>query len=407
MIGKVLLVAAGLALAATGASAGDLVLKPAEGPHGMSVRVEGIAFTASKVEVLANGRAMRVNEAKADHVWFFLDHDCGPGPTRIEVKLEGRVAASGTFTVLHLEGDELKKWVKDHGRGVEGDGVEPPPAIDGVKLVFDGPRAIVTGDTKLPDNFTLGVALSSHTDADTVIAKTKVVAKAGHFRAEFGPYTGKTIIGKFVADVEFRLDHQALPDQHKWTGATLSSLRDFADVGTPEDEKKLRTETREHYLALAKDLSDQRTALEKAYAAAGRSYFKTDAEHEDWVKERGLTPDKNDRRFLRSGFFDAEAWQKWIEETLWKKLRALAADEAAFSGRFLGARNDKFAREARMLLAGVVKLAQRDSREIYERNKLEVPVAIAQASELPTDDAPVSREEFVERAKRLEESLPR
>ena len=108
-------------------------------------------------------------------------------------------------------------------------------------------------------------------------------------------------------------------------------MRDF---GTPDDVKKQEEEIRGHYVELCRATTDCLEVLERAYASAGKSYFKKqggsqidETEWENWVKDRkiGLSDDdmkkiKADNRFLKGAYFNPDAWQQWVESDFFKKL---------------------------------------------------------------------------------------
>jgi hypothetical protein len=172
--------------------------------------------------------------------------------------------------------------------------------------------------------------------------------------------------------------------------------KEIKEIGTPEDMKKQDAEIRGHYVELCHNTTDCLEALDRAYCAVGKTYFKKasgggidEAEYDAWIKARGVgqTDDdlkkiKNDNRFVKNLFFNNEAWQKWVEDDLFKKLGDAYKKHDEIKKKYVGSRDAKVEVEGDYLLAILLKLAQTYSGEIYGRNKLQVPDSLRAPKEM-------------------------
>ncbi len=347
-----ILVAAGLALAATGASGKDAIeLSPPGGRPGRSVLARG-AFSENPddVTVRVGGAKVQVFELAADRLRFLVPLDAKEGPLEVEVVVKG-FRSRTTYQVLE----------KDlAGENVEVPAPPAPPLIRDAKLEVRERKAVVTAATDLKDGFSVAVVFgyvsSETTTRELTLATTKTRVKGGKVAVELGPFEGE-VLGRYFASLVFELARQPAALQAGWTREPLASARAFAVVGSEARLAEHEAAVEAHYRGLAARTGAVRSAVERACAAACQK-------------------DPKDRRFLRGERLDAEAWRLFVEEDVWKPLRALEADEESFGRRWLGARRERASVAARDAVREVERLVQRFSKELHDWHGLEVPASI-------------------------------
>jgi hypothetical protein len=252
-----------------------------------------------------------------------------------------------------------------------------------------------------------------------------VTANGPTWRVVIDQYKAKTLLdGQYYALAKFELAQQHALTRKVWDKLSPAErsvretafAREFATVGTKESADGHRALVHRHFGELAKKTIALFDSIERAYVAAGRSYFDkpaggiNEAAWTKWVRERGLAqtdeelaPLAKDARFLRGAHFNADAWKTWAEDEALKELRALWATQRTFEDRFVGARDSETDARARELIATVQKQLRTDSTELHERAKLALPESLANPAgldRLPTVEG-ISREHVLERRKAL------
>ena len=404
------IVAAGLLLAATSASARELELAPSTGPSGC-VRAHGIAAVGTKdVSVKVAGREALVLQTGGDWVTFVVPPEAPLGKLAIAFKVKGE---SHEATYTHNARKSPQEIAIDIAK-FEGGEVfqEPLVSITRFELVLErgAPTVVVEGTTKIPEPFFLTVTLAAESrEGARPIAAHKVKIKGTAWQTKFGPaegWAGKTLLaGKYSALAEFEMAKQSALNllQAGWPENIPTNKRELyqrawankiEDFGTPDDRMRQQDEIRAHYAGLCRSATECLTSLDRAYAAAGRCYFKKPkggCDEDAWASwaeglgDPGTKAAKADRRFLRGDFLDAEAWQKWVEKDLYPKLAGLARDHEAVKSRYAGARDERSEVEGDMLLSIVVRLAKTYSSELFQRNNLQVPDTLRSPPDLGGD----------------------
>ncbi len=412
MNGLCKLVAAGLMLAATSASAGELELVPAQGTGG-TLRAHGIAAVGTKdVSVQAAGRELQVLETGSDWVSFIVPAEAPLGKLEIGIKVKGEsYKATYTHKATKTAAD-IEEEKRRAGEGSSQYKGESFVVITRFELVLEGavPSVVVVGTTKIPEPFFLTVTLAAESrEGARPIAAHKVKIHGTAWQTKFGPaegWAGKTLLaGKYSALAEFEMAKQSALDLQNagWPEKIPEAEREahqrpwankIEDLGTPDDRKRQQDEIRAHYGALCRSATECLTSLDRAYAAAGRCYFKKPkggCDEDAWASwaeglgDPGTKAAKADRRFLRGDFLDAEAWQKWVEKDLYPRLAGLARDHEAVKSRYAGARDERSEVEGDMLLSIVVRLAKTYSSELFQRNNLQVPDTLRSPPDLGGD----------------------
>jgi hypothetical protein len=397
------IVAVSLVLAATRASARELELTPHEGPIGL-VRAHGIATVSTRdVSVRALGRELKVLETGPDWVSFFLPGGAPLGDLEIALQIKGE-SHTATFKVLARKSAEQirKEIVAFEGPSVFQD--EDLLRITKFELAPKG-AIVVEGTTKLPKDLFLTVTLGAAArGAERSIAVHKVKIEGGSWKTTFGVaplecWEGKALLaGSYSALVEFDMARQSPLDRK---GLSKQALEERAlvranaltELGTADERKEQQQEIAAHYAELCAVATECLDSLERAHAAAGRCYFRKPmggCDEDAWVKwttEQGLgdaatKTAKADRRFLRGDYFDAEAWERWVEKDLDAKLASAASRHQAMTSRFVGACDERSEVEGGYLLSSVSQRARNHSREIYQWNKLQVPETLRSPHEL-------------------------
>jgi hypothetical protein len=405
------IVAAGLLLAATSASARELELVPAEGPGGC-VRAHGIAAVGTKdVSVQVSGKDLMVLETGNDWVSFIVPADAPLGKLEIGFRVKGE-AHRATYT--HKARKTKKEIEDDQRRAGEGASIYNGDLVTmkRFELILEGgvPSVVVEGTTKIPEPFFLTVTLGAESrDGSRPIAAHKVKISGDTWKTRFGPaegWAGKTLVaGKYSALAEFEMAKQSALNlaNRGWPEKIPENQREsyqrawankIDDLGTSDDRKHQQEEIRGHYAELCRSATACLTSLDRAYAAAGRCYFKKPKggyDEDAWAKwadglgDPGTKAAKTDRRFLRGDFLDAEAWQKWVEKDLYPRLAALVREHEAIKSRYAGARDERSEVEGSVLVSIIVRLARTYSGELFQRNGLEVPDSLRSPPDLGGD----------------------
>lgn len=356
-IGRVGIVLVAASLAATSASAKDearrVVLDPAQGRAGVSVLASG-AFSPKPedVKVLVAGKDVMVFELAEDRLRFIVPADAKLGPLEVEFVVRGH-RSRAIYRVLDKKDERTDGPAPAAGPSL--------PLIRDVKLEVEGGKAIVTALTDLPADFSVAVVFGSvsgeRADKERVLGSTKTRAKAGKLRVELGPFAGEPL-GRYFATLTFELSRQSALSQKGYRGEPSAWARAFTVVGSDEALAQHVRDVSEHYATLVKRTGELRALVEKA-------------------------ADPKDKRFLRGGFFDADAWLRFVEEDVWKPLRLLHEGAQAFEKRWLGPRDERADVDARARVRDIVTLVQHHSKEKHAKNKLEVPEAIREPRGLP------------------------
>lgn len=420
-------------------------IEPAEGPPGANILVRGINFSDKKddVEVLANGTKCIILECGLEMVRFFMPTNPAPSPgnVRIEIRIKGE-GCSTNFKILDLKdkkvnAEELKRRDAERQK-YEGASQYEDPFKQNEKLLaitkFEitqtagSPTVVVEGETSLPKDFFLTVNFGCVGQTEQLqIAAHKVAIRGNTWKTSFGlppaeNWAGKVLLaGKYYVHAQFEMAKQSpldlkragwpekLTDGEK-VAREIVWKKEIKDVGTPEDVKKQDEEIRAHYVELCRATTDLFEAVEHSYAAAGKSYFKKPSgggidedEWQKWVLSRGIgnTEDemkkmRSDNRFVKGAYFNAEAWQQWVENDLYKKLADAFKKHEDVKAKYVGSRDKRVETEGDYVLSIVLKLAQTYSGEIYQRNKLQVPDSLRAPKEFSggLESVAVSRAHF-------------
>ena len=429
---------------------------PAEGPPGANILLKGNNFSDKRdlVEVLADGKKCIILECGLETIRFFMPANppLPPGPVKIEVKINGE-SCTTSFKVLDLKDkkqrDEDMKRRDAERQKYEGASTYEDPfkqneallSITKFEVVTAGnnPTVVVEGKTGLPKDFflTANFGVVGQTEQLQVAAhKVKIVGDT--WKTTFGippaeNWQGKTLLaGKYYVHVMFEMAKQSPLDLKKvgWpeklsegekVAREIVWKKEIKDVGSPDDMKKQDEELRAHYVELARQTTDLFEALERAYAAAGKSYFKKasggsvdEDEWAKWVVSRGIGSSdddmkkiKGDNRFMKGAYFNADAWQLWVESDLFKKLAEAFKRHEDVKAKYVGSRDKRVEVEGDYLLSIVLKLSQTYSSEIYAKNKLQLPDTLRAPKDFTggLDSVAVSRGHFENHRKILLERL--
>jgi hypothetical protein len=428
-------------------------IDPAEGVAGTNVLLTGVNFTEKRedIEVLAGGTKCLILELAVDKIRFFIPTTPPPSPgnLRIEVKIKGSETCSTNFKIADPKNKKEEEARREAERKkYEGGSTYEDPykltdkLLSITKFEINGgsnPTVVIEGDNTLPRDFFITVSFGIIGQQDErQIGTHKITLKGATWKTTFGAppvenWTGKTLLaGKYYAYIQFEMAKQnsinmraaGWPDKLSKEEREVRQLiwkKEIKDFGTEADVKKQVEEIRGHYVELCRSTTDCLEVLERAYASAGKSYFKKagggsidETEWETWVKDRkiGLSEDdlkkiKADTRFVKSAYFNAEAWQKWTEEDFFKKLGDAYKKHDDIKKKYITARDQRVEVEGDYLLTIVVKLAQLYTSEIYTRNKLEVPATLRAPKEFTggLESVAVSRGHFEGHRKLLLERL--
>ncbi len=430
-------------------------LDPPEGRGGTNVRVTGNNFTTNKddIEVKAGGTTCLVLEVDLESLRFFVPTQPAPPPgnLKIDIKIKSTgESCSGTFKVLDApknKKEELDAREKERQKYEGNSQYEDPYKLTDKLLSISkfeiaggtSPTVVVEGDSTLPKDFFITVSFGICGQQDErQIATHKVTLRGPKWATTFGVppvenWTGRTLLaGKYFIYIQFEMAKQnaIVMRAAKWPDSLSKEEREIRqliwkkeikDFGTEADVKKQAEEIRGHYVELCRTTTDCLEVLERAYAAAGKSYFKKqgggsidEGEWETWVKDRkiGLTEDdlkkiKADNRFVKSAYFNAEAWQKWVEDDFFKKIGDASKKHEDIKKKYITTRDQRVEVEGDYLVAIIVKLAQLYTGEIYQRNKLEVPPTLRAPKDFTggLESVAVSRGHFEGHRKLLLERL--
>lgn len=400
--------------------------EPFQGPQGAVVTLQGVNF-GDKIEDLKvrveGGGDCQVLEATGDSMKFILPGVMSLGKHRIKVELKGAGAASFEFEV---KAKTLAQRDAER-QAVEGPGKYEDPfkkkgeALEITKFELvqtDPPSVVIEGQSTLPDRFELFLALGFSLPQGMLtqervfesrqirVKRQKPSDPKAKFSVKFGPYPGKTLLaGRYFAEVVFDMEKQAsvvlrmagwpdkLSPEERQVLARIH-YRDYRESLTPQDRVKQEEEHRTHYQELVSRTSALILDLERAYCVAGKSYTQQGTTFdpvawESWcVNVHGLTPEdmkkiKDDMRFVTKGYkFDAEKWQAYLEDDLFKKMAELARKHAAVTSHYVGARDPQAETLGDYLVTTVVGLAQIYSSEIYTRFKLSLSEAVKAPKDL-------------------------
>lgn len=428
---------------------------PPDGRPGTNVLITGNNFTENRddIEISAGGTKCLLLEAGLDRVRFFIPLNPAPPPgnLKIDIKIKSTgESCTANFKVLEPPKNtkEEQERRENERKKYEGSSQFEDPFKQTDKLLsitkFEittgpNPTVIVEGDDQLPKDFFITVSFGIIGAQDErQIATHKITLRGDKWKTTFGAppvenWNGKTLLaGKYFCYVQFEMAKQnalnmraaGWPDKLNESERQVRQLiwkKEIKDYGTEADVKKQVEEIRGHYVELCRSTTDCLEVLERAYASAGKSYFKKqggggidEGEWETWVKERklGLTDDemkklKADNRFVKSAYFNAEAWQKWVEDDFFKKLGDAYKKHDDIKKKYITARDQRVEVEGDYLLTIVVKLSQLYTSEIYGRNKLEVPQTLRAPKEFTggLESVAVSRGHFEGHRKLLLERL--
>ena len=411
---------------------------PAEGHGGTVITITGSGFTEKRedIEVLVGtAKVTLILQADAEHVRFIIPAQPAPTPgkTEIRVSVKGGDTATAAFKVTEppkTKEEELKARDKDRIKYEGGGKFEDPykqnaTLLNITKLEITGggtPQCIVEGETSLPPVFFLTVVFGFAGNEEKQIEARKVMIKGNTWKVIFGPYTNKVLLaGKYFVNVAFEMSRQSPLDLKKagWpdklsegerTAREYVWRKEIRDIGTPAELKKQEDDIRGHYVELATSTTKALDTLERAYCAAGKSYFKKQSsnaldeeEWTKWVQTRGITLTdadvkkiKDDNRFLKGAFFSAEGWELWLQNDLFKTLAEILKRHNGLKERYVGARDERIQVEGDYLISCILRMAQRYSAEIYERNKLPIPETLRAPKDLTTvgEAVAVSRGHF-------------
>jgi hypothetical protein len=397
-------------------------VEPPEGPPGSNVAVRGLNFSDKKddYDISANGGKCLVLECGLEMVRFLLPAGAQkpePGPLKIKISIKGHGECTANFKVLDVNGKdkagEAARRDADRQK-YEGASTYEDPFKQNEKLLsitkFEvvggaSPTAVIEGETSLPKDFFLTVDFGVVGQTEQLqVAAHKVSIKGNTWKTTFGVppvenWAGKTLLaGKYYVHVLFEMAKQSplnlkrvgwpekLSDGER-VARDIVWKKEIKDVGTADEAKKQDEEIRGHYVELCRETTDCFEVLERAYAAAGKCYFKKttgssldEDEWAKWVVSRGVgqTDDdmkkiKADNRFVKGVFFAPDAWEQWVVNDLFKKLGEAYRKHDDVKNKYVGTRDKRVEVEGDYLLTIVLKLTQQYSGEIYGRAKLPVP----------------------------------
>lgn len=399
------------------------LLDPDHGPPGTNVAMRGVNFPDKPdgVTVTAGTADCLVLSVTPEEIRFFIPATPKPpdGPLAITVKLKSGEQLRATFKVAADKSAEAEKARREQERSkYEGTSkfvdqfAENEKLLKITKLEITGgtnPSCVVEGESSLPREFFVAVTFGfAGPPEEKQIEARKIMIRGNQWKVVFGPYLGKVLLaGRYYVSVAFEMAKQSPIDLKRagWPDKLSEAEREarayiwkkeIRDVGTADDQAKQDAEIRAHYVDLCKKTTDAFEQLERNYAAAGKAYFRKPSGSgydEDgwatWVKERGLGQTdadmkklKDDNRFLRGARFNPDEWLKYVEGDLFKNLVEISKRHIQAKERYVGNRDDRLHVEGDYLISIVVKLTQRYSSEIYEREKIALPDSLRMPKDL-------------------------
>jgi len=420
--------AAALLLAASPAWAQEKIIpkfksiEPVEGPPGANLRVKGLNFSDKKedYEITADGKPCIILECTLESVRFFMPTNPPPAPGNVKINIKIKSdSISATFKVIDMKDkkamEKEQKRRDEERQKYEGASVYEDPfkqneallSITKFELTTQGttPTAVVEGKTGLPKDFFLTVNFGVVGQTEQLqIGAHKVKIQGDSWKTTFGlppqeNWAGKTLLaGKYYVLATFEMAKQSPLDLKRvgWPEKLSEGERvardivwkkEIKDVGTPDDMKRQGVEISAHYVELCKQTTECLEALDRAFVAAGKSYYKKAGgggyDEDEWAKwvvtyGVGLNDDdmkkiKADNRFVKGAYFNAESWQQWVEGDFFKKLGDAYKSHEDMKNKYVGTRDKRVEIEGDYLLSIVLKLSQTYSGEIYQKNKLTLP----------------------------------
>jgi hypothetical protein len=448
------LVAAGPLGLAAPASAEDNMppkvktLSPSEGPAGAVVLAKGLNFSDKRedVQVLAGSARCLVLAVGLEEVRFIIPAlpKPPPGPLEIHIRIKDRDAGNAVFKIVEKARGKVDKGEQQKYEGVggpEGDPFKENEKFLSIKKVTivagpkgENPSCVVEGESALPNDFSIAVKFGFAGAEEKQIAATKHSLHGPTWKVVFGPYTGQLFLaGNYYVQAEFNLAKQNALDMRKagWPDRLSESERaaravivakKLKEVGTEADRRSQDDEIATHYTTLASKTTTLLDRIDRAYCSAGRAYFRKPAgsgidedEWAKWVQARGFGQSGDDLKALRAdarfvnaaSFFNAVAWQTWVETVFYKDLAEVYARHKVMRTKYVGTRDERVQAEGDNLCAITLGLTQEYTKEIFDRNKLVVPDTLKDPADLSGMDTTVaiSRPSFEAHRKLLLERL--
>jgi hypothetical protein len=421
---------------------------PGKAFPGGVVKLDGRNFGEKKEEIVVSidGKECFVPDCKEVYLHFVVPAEMPVG--KHEVKVTHKPDSLSTTFKLEVV-KKTEKERKEETDKLEGGGTEEKSMFDKrtegleAKITLvpgDAPAIIVDGTTPnhlLPDDFelqvTVGFSLPQGLQTMDMSWKSQQVKiKNGAFQVKYGPYPGKALLaGRYYVDVMFDIKQQSMIvlKKNNWpkkltpmerAGFEEIKLRRFVESLTDADRQKQDEEHRLHYVDLAARTTTLVIELERAYASAGKSFFRKgttvdDAAWQEWVAHRQFGPDdmkriEKDARFVTKTYqLDAERWQSFIENEIYKNLQEIAQRHTNLKNKYVGSRDPQAETLGDHLISIILGLAHYYSTELYQRNKLQLPDSLRGPKEMPADfenPLKLSRSYFESQKKQLLERFP-
>jgi hypothetical protein len=385
------------ALAEGPMTAREVKLNPERSGPGWVVKATGIPFAANPadIEIKAGPTRCSALEATPTYVRFAIPQDAKPGPLTIRFDVKGGERGLARFHVLTPEETLVFR------KNAPTDGPDRPGSYDPDYLKIDSVVAsvgtptvcVVTGTTKLPGNMSITVKLGPGLEYEPPLRTTKLGITGTTWKATFTAAPGKVFpAGTFyaVADFEFKNQGASVGWPKDWdAGQRIARERihavKYATFGTPAEVERQTRERKAHYENLASRSTEAVETLERAYVAAGRSYFKKTGTTFDedawtkWARDRGagasdldLARLKKDERFLRGVYWNPDAWRQWLDKEFEKSLAAIWQNHVAMKAIYERS-GDPLELEADVLVGTVLKHARAYTRELADWNHLATP----------------------------------
>lgn len=357
------------------------------------------------------GVPLKVNDASPTSLWFHVSAD---QPLRKNQTLVIRVGTKSVRAKLDVA-------LTDQGRdGDEKDTDRPPPPlpfkITSFTYASTGAGSTFSGAGVVPDAVE-GMKLTLTLRFGEQVLRTRIVKiKQARFKVTFGPFRERVPVGFYSLALDFSLNSQRRSQVRGLTetlkasskgGATLASYksvqrRAFVGVGgsgpggqlLPADRAPQEARLRQHVTQAADATEAALKELEAALALAGRVYFKRpgqpfeEARYLQWLVDEGHAQDSAqaqrllaDSRFAsRGGELDAAAWATWVEEQVFRGVRARLAEAKAFAGETLcplDLKADALFERAQAELLGIAR-----SQALFKRAGQPLPRALQNPPQL-------------------------
>ena len=394
---------------------GRELFEPPEVPRDKDNRPIRKGFEPYKdLKVRIGGTVCRVLASTLERITIQVHPSVKPGKRRtIKVDIKGRGSVSIKVDVL-----TMKEWEASKEGGVEQGGEsgnsQDEDAERDVLSRFQIKKFImvkggagqtfqIEGEARgLPDGLKVELVLLY---SKRQIRKRSVPIRDGKFRATFGPYTEKMLVGNYAVELIFALNKQSKRRVRRWMKKISKAKiqmykrivrRGYTSVGgtgpkgdiLPEDRARQEEELQGHVRLVCDSAQTIMDSLNEAYAGAARTFFKPKggsnydkAKYLDWLVKSGYAKDagaaeriERDTSWASSrGHFDDAAWADFGRDKLIPALAELVETNDKFNGQYIAPPNAKADQLSQFLVSNIAKLYESRMGDLYRRSRLAIP----------------------------------